>query len=120
MVAFIQSSEGCCKSIEMPLALFSYWQYKSKLIGLFACRIIELKCIVQEVWLDQIQTQLFWTLLTPLFNPVFKSFILVYSCPISGLSLLVHSVCSVFCVICFFGFFQGDSVASSCPEKKTS
>lgn len=46
LVAFIQSSEDCCKSIEMPLAQFSYWRYKSKLIGLFACRIIELKCIV--------------------------------------------------------------------------
>lgn len=32
----------------MPLALFSYWWYKSKLIGLFACWVIELNVLFRK------------------------------------------------------------------------
>lgn len=69
-------------------------------------------------WLD-LNTVLFWTLPTALFNPEFQSFIPVYSCPISSLSLLVCSVCSVIFLSCFSGFFHGVPVALPCPKKKT-
>lgn len=69
-------------------------------------------------WLD-LNTVLFWTLPTALSNAEFESFILVYSCPISSLSLPVCSVCSGFFLSCSSGFFQGVPVDLPCPEKKT-